>query len=44
MASDPVKKAINDMFRKLTDKLEHLVLYLNSLIHTYEHQSKHLET
>ena len=44
MASDTLRKAINDMVRKLTDKVEHLVLSLNSLIHSYENQSKHLET
>jgi hypothetical protein len=32
------------MARKLTERVEHLGLSLNSLIHNYENQSKHLET
>jgi hypothetical protein len=31
------------MVRKLTERVEHLGLSLNSLIHNYENQSKHLE-
>ena len=44
VASNTVKMAINDMARKLTERVEHLGLSLNSLVHNYENQSKHLET
>ena len=44
MASDTVKMAINDMVRKLTERVDHLGLSLSSLIHKHENQCKHLET
>jgi hypothetical protein len=44
MASYTVKMAINEMVRKLTERVDHLGLSLNSLIQSYENQSKYLET